>query len=312
MRLVHPLYLTSLVVLFVGCGTIESPKEEFVKINDSSLFDSNTSTESIRVVEESNDSVDLSPLEQIVEDNSTKEIEMPVTVEPIPQDPPPPTPPPTPPVVDEPEEVVVQAEESEDYISSFINESNCDQILDKEFLTICYDHTLKVAKSVTYTLSGDLVNELNIQERPSFYVEQDIDREYRASTSDYTNSGYDRGHLAPDASFDWSQESLDATYSLANIIPQVPTVNRRMWIKAENYAREKAVDLSELEVINIVKYTTTPDRIGDNNISVSIGYYKILFNSEEEYKECFYYANDTNASSDGDTLDNHRVDCLGI
>lgn len=119
--------------------------------------------------------------------------------------------------------------------------------------------------------------------------------------------------MAPDAAFDWSQESLDATYSLANIIPQVPDVNRYMWVDAEAYARDKAVDLGEITVVNVVKYDNNHTKhIGDDNISVSIGYYKILFNEDESYEECFYYANDINISREDDNLSKHKVDCSDI
>jgi len=201
--------------------------------------------------------------------------------------------------------------ESSNYQDKFINENNCDQILDKEFLIICYDYTLKVAKSVSYTLEGDLVNELNIQERPDFYQEELIDEIYRAKSSDYHGSGYDKGHMAPDASFDWSQESLEATYSLANIIPQVPEVNRHMWANIEAYARDKAMDLGEITVVNVIRYSNHNQHyIGEDNIAVSIGYYKILYNQDKSYEECFYYANDINLNSD--TLLDHKVNCRDI
>ena len=196
-----------------------------------------------------------------------------------------------------------------DYKTKFINKDDCDKILDKEFLYICYDHHLKVAKSVAYTLYGDLVNELNIKERPSFYIEEDIDKPYRAKVSDYSHSGYDRGHMAPDAAFDWSQESLDATYSLANIIPQIPEVNQQMWVEAEKYAREVALELFELNVVNVVKYSSKPNRIGESNIAVSVGYYKILFNHDKDYEECFYYANDSTINPKDDKLKDHKVSC---
>ena len=167
-------------------------------------------------------------------------------------------------------------------------------------------------KSVAYTLYGDLVNELNIKERPSFYVEEDIDNPYRAKVSDYTHSGYDRGHMAPDAAFDWSQESLDATYSLANIIPQIPEVNQQMWVEAEKYAREMALELFELHVVNVVKYSSKPHRIGKSNIAISVGYYKILFNHDKEYEECFYYANDSSINPKNDKLKKHKVSCSSI
>ncbi len=199
-----------------------------------------------------------------------------------------------------------------EYKEKFINNNNCNQIIDKEFLVICYDYKLKEAKSVAYTLEGDLVNELNIKDRPSFYQEELIEEEYRAKSDDYSGSGYDRGHLAPDASFDWSIESLEATYSLANIIPQVPIVNREMWVKVEQYARDKAVELGRLDVVNVVKFSIEPKYIGDDNIAISMGYYKILYNQDKGYNECFYYANDINSSSLDDNISVHSVNCGDI
>ena len=196
-----------------------------------------------------------------------------------------------------------------DIKSQFLNDTLCDTIIDKEFLKICYSYDYKAAKSVAYTLDGDLVNEINIQERPFFYEEEALEPTQRAKYSDYTNSGYDRGHLAPDAAFDWSEESLKATYSLANIIPQVPEVNQDMWVKVEKYARDKAVEFGSVNVLNVVKYNSKPIRIGKNGIAVSDGFYKILYSNDNSYKECYYYANKPNLNSKKDTLSSHKVNC---
>ncbi len=199
-----------------------------------------------------------------------------------------------------------------DIKSKFINSSNCDTIIDKEFFEICYSYNYKAAKSVAYTLDGDLVNETNIKERPFFYEEEELDPSQRAKYSDYTNSGYDRGHLAPDAAFDWSKESLEATYSLANIIPQVPEVNQDMWVKVEKYARDKAVELGSVNILNIVKYSSKPKRIGEGKIAVSKGFYKVLYNEDKSYEECYYYANEENTNSSSDTLASHKVNCSRV
>ena len=207
-------------------------------------------------------------------------------------------------------EVIQQEDNSRTAIKSqFLNGTLCDTIIDKEFLEICYSYEYKAAKSVAYTLDGDLVNELNIKERPFFYEETLLAPTQRAKYSDYTNSGYDRGHLAPDATFDWSSESLEATYSLANIVPQVPEVNQDMWVKVEKYARDMAVELGSVNILNIVKYNTTPNRIGKSGIAVSKGFYKVLYNNDESYKECYYYANEQNANSASDVLASHEVNC---
>lgn len=195
------------------------------------------------------------------------------------------------------------------YTQKFINSDVCDQIIDNAFMTICYDYEKKVAKAVAYTLQGDLVNETNIAKRPNFYSDVNIPTDYQAKESDYRNSGYDRGHLAPDASFDWSEESLDATYSLANVIPQVPSVNRYAWATLEAYARDMAVEKGELFVLNVVKYGTPFEVIGENQLVLSEGYYKILY--AIDYEACFYYEN-SDDSSMGNAIDAYRISCESV
>jgi endonuclease G len=200
-------------------------------------------------------------------------------------------------------------------LDNFINDTNCDQVLEKEFstgsfLSICYDYEYKSARYVAYTLDGELVNKLpSIEERPRFYTEAEIPREYQIFYSDYTNSGYDRGHLAPDADFDYNEEDLKVIYTLANIIPQDPNVNRYFWSKAEYQERLVAATLGELNVINGVVFDENPTYIGENGIAVSKGFWKILYNDEKEFRQCYYYDNFVLFDADEDTLDKHLVDC---
>lgn len=198
------------------------------------------------------------------------------------------------------------------YKQKFVDENNCSQIIDNEFIVMCYDYKLKAVKAVSYTLIGDLINEHNIEERPSFYVEKTLDSKYRISITDYTNSGYDKGHMAPDAAFDWSEESLHAVYTLANIIPQAPQVNRISWAKVERYARDKAEELGELNVVNVPKYGQRSSRMGKNRMAISKGYYKILYNPNENYEECFYYSNKLGVSAQNDVLEDHLVACQSV
>ncbi len=198
-------------------------------------------------------------------------------------------------------------------VDDFINNNNCDQILEKEFstgslLSLCYDYGYKASKYVAYTLDGTLVDAVNLDDRPSFYTEEDIPEEYQALYSDYTNSGYDRGHLAPDADFDYNEEDLYLVYTLANIIPQTPNVNRYFWTKVEAYERLIAYQLGELTVINGVEFEN-PDVIGNNHVAVPKGFWKMLWNNEENFKECYYYDNFVVDNAEVDTLALHRTDC---
>jgi len=59
----------------------------------------------------------------------------------------------------------------------------------------------------------------------------------RVTPSDYTGSGFDRGHLAPNADRYGSREAADATFLMTNIVPQTPDLNRGPWQKLEAYIR---------------------------------------------------------------------------
>ena len=201
-------------------------------------------------------------------------------------------------------------------LDNFINYNNCDQVLEKEFstgslLSICYDYGYKSSKYVAYMLDGTLVNAVNINSRPSYHVEWEIPSEYR-TTFTYTQTGYEHGHLAPDASFDYNEEDLELVYSLVNIVPQDPTVNGNFWSDVENYARDKAVQLGELNVINGMVFGQDPDYIGENRMAVAKAFWKILYNDEKEFRECYYYDNFVLGDANLDALDKHKVDCVRL
>lgn len=194
-------------------------------------------------------------------------------------------------------------------ISDYINKQNCSQIIDKQVYTICYDYKMKGAKYVAYTLDGSKVNAVNIKKRGRFYTEKNLPKKYRSYSKDYSHSGYDRGHLANDASFDYSKKIVRKIYSMANIIPQAPTVNHRTWIKAEKLERKVAVSLGAVNVLNGVIYSSNTRRIGKHHIAVPDAFWKMLYNDKAGYKKCFYYKNDLNISSKEDKLKNHLVNC---
>ena len=192
--------------------------------------------------------------------------------------------------------------------SFLFQKSGCDQIIDKDYYTICYDYDAKGALFIGYSLDGDVVNNPNIDDRPSFYDELSIAKEYRSHYDDYTGSGYDRGHMASDASFDYNESVLVSVYSMANIVPQDPDVNRYAWIDTEYLERDKAVEYGTLDVVIAIVYGDNPQRIGEGAIAVPSGFYKKLFNTEFSYQSCYFYEN-IPYTVETDTLDQHKVSC---
>ncbi|MCH5337115.1 MAG: DNA/RNA non-specific endonuclease, partial [Campylobacter sp.] len=100
-------------------------------------------------------------------------------------------------------------------ISLFFTQSfSAELVLDNKFYKVIYDTKLNSALKVSYILD-EKVNKKNISKRPTFKKDERLLNGIKPS--DYLHSGFDKGHLASDASFDWSEESLESVYLMSNI-----------------------------------------------------------------------------------------------
>jgi endonuclease G, mitochondrial len=74
----------------------------------------------------------------------------------------------------------------------------------------------------------------------------------RVRHADYTNSGYDRGHMAPNYAIAtrYGRAAQLETFLMSNICPQRPTLNRQVWRRLEErVANGYANDLGEIWVV---------------------------------------------------------------
>ena len=73
---------------------------------------------------------------------------------------------------------------------------------------------------------------------------------YKAvTTSNYTNSGFDRGHLCPSEDRDSTAADNRATFIMTNITPQAPILNEQTWASFEAYCRTLMFQGNELYII---------------------------------------------------------------
>lgn len=198
------------------------------------------------------------------------------------------------------------------FLKQFFNNKQCDQILKNDgYFKTCYSYKNKGAKYVAYTLHGNKVNLKNIKKRPRFYEDLNIPKKYRSRYSDYTKNIYhmDRGHLAPDAAFDWSQKSLHSIYTMSNIIPQHYLINRgsTKWRGLEKYARILAIKMGKVNVLNGVEYGKHPKTIGRDKISVPEAFWKMLYNKDKHFQRCFYFKNAP--GSKNKKIKDYEVEC---
>lgn len=75
-----------------------------------------------------------------------------------------------------------------------------------------------------------------IKREDNFHEETQIPIQYRSTLKDYRASGYDRGHMSPNADMPDSASQNDS-FSLANMVPQAPKNNQEVWRKLEEATR---------------------------------------------------------------------------
>lgn len=73
---------------------------------------------------------------------------------------------------------------------------------------------------------------------------------YITQPSDYTSSGYDRGHLCPSDDRDKNYADNYATFLMTNIIPQTPQLNQQTWNDLELYCTTLMNQGNELYIIS--------------------------------------------------------------
>lgn len=126
--------------------------------------------------------------------------------------------------------------------------SEDEMLLVQDDYLIWYDRGLRVPLWVAYRLTA--ANLQGPSERPeAFRPDPRLPDEASADASDYARSGFDRGHMAPDADFKFSIIARINTYILSNICPQYPRFNRGLWARFEERVRKWARQFGAVYVI---------------------------------------------------------------
>ena len=116
-----------------------------------------------------------------------------------------------------------------------------------------------------------------IPREDNFHEETRLKTEYRATLADYKASGYDRGHMAPNADMPNKDAQFDS-FSLANMVPQAPKNNQQVWRELEEATR--AIVTKQKQDVYIVTgpvYSAKKLKTIGNGVIVPTATYKAIY-----------------------------------
>lgn len=79
--------------------------------------------------------------------------------------------------------------------------------------------------------------EVKVSRATAFFADDRIPPDERSELEDYNGSGFDRGHMAPAGDMS-TENSMQQSFSLANIVPQDSVNNRKSWASIEKATRK--------------------------------------------------------------------------
>ena len=154
-------------------------------------------------------------------------------------------------------------------------------LMSKSQYTLSYNRSRGIANWVCWHLSpswrGPIKRSNDFRPDPALPVGW-----YAARPSDYTNTGFDRGHLCPSDDRTATVEDNMATFLLTNIVPQAPRHNREVWKYLEEYERQLMDAGNDVYVIAGVSGTGGTGQngyatsIADGKLAVPATLWKIL------------------------------------
>jgi endonuclease G len=127
------------------------------------------------------------------------------------------------------------------------NENN--YLMVKPQYSLSYNRSKGEANWVAWRLDSSWIGSADRQDnfRPDDTLPADW---YHVTDTDYSGSGYDRGHMTPSGDRTRSVADNSATFLMTNILPQLAANNQGPWNDFENYCRTLAQAGNELYIVS--------------------------------------------------------------
>ncbi len=159
------------------------------------------------------------------------------------------------------------------------------------FAVMYSDVTRTPLWSAEYLTRKRLQQAKEINRDDSFHEESRLPKSARAKLSDYSGSGFDRGHLSPNGDMANRSQQYDS-FSLANIAPQSPRNNRYIWRNIESATRYMTQQYGEVYTITGVAFTNKKIQRLQGRVLVPSHFFKAVYIPAINRAGVYYAPND--------------------
>jgi endonuclease G len=165
-------------------------------------------------------------------------------------------------------------------------DSPSQELARRSVFLLCYDASLKVPVWTAYALLPSQLG--GSAPRPTHFRRDVTLTVPGANDADYRASGYSRGHMVPAEDLAFSQDSIQATFLLSNVVPQRQSLNAGRWRQLENAVRRIASASDAVYVVTGPIFDSPQiARIGSSGVAVPSHFYKVVLALEGERKTLY-------------------------
>jgi len=159
----------------------------------------------------------------------------------------------------------------------FDSDTTDDYIIIRPQYVLSYNSKFNVANWVSWELNSDWYGDVP-RYTGNFITDTSLPiHMYRVKHADYTNSGYDRGHMVRSEERTKTIEDNKSTFILTNILPQTPDLNQGVWLDLEYYCEDLCKKQNkELFVMAGGIYKTDSTLKGEGKVRVPDSCFKII------------------------------------
>jgi endonuclease G, mitochondrial len=151
------------------------------------------------------------------------------------------------------------------------------------YYTLSYNEKYEEANWVYYSLTDSMV--LNGgEERSNQFKIDPLVPTGSAKSSDYTKSGYDRGHLCPAGDMGFNPKAMYESFMMSNISPQKPDFNRGIWKELETSVRGWAKKEHKIIIVTGPVFKDDMGTIGKDEVEVPGYFFKVILDITGEPK----------------------------